>query len=83
MSFGFAELQKKTDANLVEEHDKIAKSTSAGVTYYLDELSRRHQNKQTEGMLSYTKSIYYFTLVVTIATIVNVVATIINVIIAN
>ena len=73
MLLGFEQLKKSTDADLIKEHDKIAKSTVPGVNYYLDELFRRNQNKQTEKMLSYTKRIFYFTAVVTIATIVNVV----------
>ena len=41
MSYLLAELRKQGDEQLVQEHDELAKSTSVGIQYYLDELDRR------------------------------------------
>lgn len=73
MSRTLEQLRKMSTQELVTEHDRIAKSTQVGISYYLEELSRRERDKQTETMLSYTKAILLLTVVVTIATILNVV----------
>ncbi len=68
-----AELRQMRDDELIAEHDKITTSTQPGVSYYIDELARRDQSRQTEAMLRYTRWIGWLTLTVTIATFVNVV----------
>ncbi len=68
-----AELRRMSDDELIAEHDKIAPSTDPGVQYYIDELARRNQSRQTETMVKYTRLIGWLTFAVTIFTIVNVV----------
>ena len=48
MSHSLEELRKLPDEQLIIEHDKHAKHTQVGINYYLDELYRRDQNRQTE-----------------------------------
>jgi hypothetical protein len=74
-----SELRKMSDEALIAEHDQAARSAQLGVAYYLDELSRRDQTKQTQAMLAhtetmldYTRWIAWLTAAVTIATIINI-----------
>jgi hypothetical protein len=41
VSHTLADLRAKPIAELIAEHDHLAKTTSVGVNYYLDELARR------------------------------------------
>ena len=66
-----ATLRTMSDEQLIQEHDKIAIHVVPGISYYLDELSRRKFERQNDAMLSYTKSIKFMTCVVTIATLIN------------
>jgi hypothetical protein len=72
MAETLAGLRSLSDEDIIARHDRAAEHTSVGVVYYLAELGRRDQNRQTEAMLAYTRSIKTLTLIVTIATIVNV-----------
>ena len=71
MSYLYKYLREKKIEELITEHDKSAPSTIPGVDYYLTEIFRKDQEKQTDRMLTYTKWIFGFTIVMTIATIVN------------
>jgi len=68
------ELREMSDEQLIIEHDNLANRTQVGLNYYLDELNRREQNKQTEAMLSYTRRMFWFTVTVAILTVINVIA---------
>ena len=72
MALTLSDLRSLTDDELVERHDIQAKSTVVGIQYYLDELSRRHQEQQTKSMLRFTKWITVMTVVITVATLANV-----------
>jgi hypothetical protein len=67
------ELRALPDDELVRRHDHAAATTVVGVDYYLAELARRDQDRQTQAMVRYTLWIAVMTAVVTVATIVNVV----------
>jgi hypothetical protein len=41
MSHKLRDLQALTDDELIDLHDEVAKHTSVGVNYYLDEIRRR------------------------------------------
>ena len=71
------ELREMSDEKLIIEHDNLAQRTMIGMNYYLDELNRRAQNKQTEAMLSYTRRMLLLTVFVAILTIINVIAVIV------
>ena len=72
------ELQNLSDDELVRRHDEQAKTTGVGVDYCLDEINRRHQERQTASMLGFTKWITFMTVVVTVATLANVVLATVN-----
>ncbi len=61
------------DEELIRLHDAKAKTTEAGVQYYLDELARRDNNRQSEHMLKLTKVITWLTVIITVLTIANVI----------
>ena len=72
MAQSLSGLRSLTDDELVKKHDDQAKTTVVGIQYYLDELNRRYQERQTKSMLRFTKHIAVMTLVVTLATLINV-----------
>lgn len=57
-------------------HDTIAIHTEVGVQFYLDEINRREQNKQTDLMVKYTKQMLWLTIFVAALTVINVIAVI-------
>jgi len=75
MSNTLKELQGMSDEQLILEHDDEAKYTSSvGINYYLDELNRRAQKRQTETMLAYTRRMLWMTVFIAILTAINVIA---------
>ena len=72
MAHTFTALRDLSEEQLIDRHDKVAGSHSPGVDYYLRELARRDQDRQTKAMLRYTWWIRVMTVVMTIATIINV-----------
>ena len=66
-----AELRSRSDEELIEQHDVLAKGTGVGTGYYLDELRRREADRQGERMLR-------LTWIVTALTVVNVAAVIVS-----
>ena len=71
MALSLSDLRNLTDAELVERHDYQAKTTVVGTQYFVDELNRRYQVRQTKAMLRFTKWIAGMTIVITAATFVN------------
>ena len=78
-----AQLKKMSDDELVEQANEcFSKCASAGgldkpnflleAQFYLSELSRRRQDKQTHQMLLMTGVILFLSVVMTFATVVNV-----------
>ena len=55
MALRLAELQELSDDEVTKRYDKIAKHTQVGTQYYMDELNRRYQERQTDSMLRFTK----------------------------
>ena len=71
MALSLSDLRSLTDDELVERHDSQAKTTVVGTQYFLDELNRRYQERQTKAMLRFTKWITVMTVVITSATVIN------------
>lgn len=67
-----AKLRAMSNDELIKNHDETAKHNDVGVSYYLEELARRDQERQTKAMLRYTRWIIAMTVVMTIATVINV-----------
>ncbi len=73
MALTLKELRDMNDDDLVSAHDHKAVNIELSLNYYLNEINRRSQSKQTEQMLKYTQWITIMTVIVTIATVVNIV----------
>ena len=72
MALSLSDLQNLTDDELVKRHDSQAKTTVVGTQYFVDELNRRYQERQTNAMLRFTKWITVMTVVITLATLASV-----------
>ena len=77
MSQSIEQLRKMTDDEVIALHDTVAVHTQVGVQFYLDEINRREQNKQTDLMVKYTKLMLWLTIFVAALTVVNVIAVIV------
>ena len=66
------DLNNLSDDELVNLYDEQARRTGIGIDHYLDELNRRHQERQTDSMLRFTRSITVMTIAITVATLINV-----------
>ena len=73
MSEKLEELRSLPDEDLVARHDALASHASIGLNYYLRELARRDQERQTDAMLRYTRYMTAMTVVILLLTVVNVV----------
>jgi methionyl-tRNA formyltransferase len=82
MSLTVKELRIISDEEIIKLHDKLAQNADESVDYCLNELARRHQNRQTETMLSYTKEVRSYTRYIMIMTGIVTLATIINLAVA-
>ena len=67
----WAQLQKRSDAELIREHDELAKYTGVGTNHYLAELRYRSHLAVSRRIENLTWIIAGLTLVVTLATIYN------------
>ena len=76
MSELLKDLRALSDEQIIERHDRLAERTEADVNYYLREIARRDQDRQTNKMVKSTKRITIMTVVIMISTIINVAATI-------
>ena len=84
MAHTLSDLRGMSIDDLIKMHDNQAHQTGTDVKYYLAEIARRDQERQTEAMLScnktmlkYTYRMLWFTIVVTVATLLNLVAVVI------
>ena len=48
------DLRRMTDAELIEEHDRVAPNMEPGTAYYVDELNRRFQGRVTKAAFRLT-----------------------------
>jgi hypothetical protein len=69
----FAELQALTDDELISRYDYEAEHTLVGTGFYLNELARREEAKQTAKVVDFTKEILKLTNIITYMTLINVV----------
>ena len=72
MAESLAELRALSDDEVVRKYDDQSSRTVVGLNYWMDELNRRYQQRQTDSMLRLTKWITSMTVIVTVATLVNV-----------
>jgi hypothetical protein len=74
MSHPLKELRAMSKDELIANHDHLAKTTSVGVNYYLDELARRDAAEVGRRPLTLTWVIAALTLGITILTVANLIA---------
>lgn len=70
------DLKKMSDEDLVKQHDMAASSTMVGISYYLDELRSRENDKVTKRMAVLADRMWGLTLIMFILTIVSTVFTV-------
>lgn len=67
----FSNLQNLSDDDLKKAYDRAAGLTQVGTQFYLDELNRRSQARETRAILRYTCWVTAMTAVITVATLVQ------------
>lgn len=72
ITYSIRRLREASDEELIDRHDDLAKKTIAGARYYLEELSRRDQERATNAMLGFTRTISRLTWAILGLTLVNV-----------
>lgn len=72
MSYKIGDLRRKSDEELIEQHDRLSEHTVVGTDYFLHELARREGARQTATMLQLTKTIHRLTWTIAFLTALNV-----------
>lgn len=72
----YEDLQARSIEDLKSSCDRIAKTTSVGLDFYLDEIRRRESQAAERKMLGMTKQMKIMTIAIVILTTINVVAVI-------
>jgi len=67
----FAQLRIMTDTDLEAAYDRAAQSVQVATQFYLDELNRRTQDRQTRAILRYTCWMTVMTFLVLLSTAVQ------------
>jgi hypothetical protein len=69
----YKDLHKLTKEELEAKYDQVAKNTTAGLSFYREELARREAEEQNQRMLKMTQQMKNLTIAITILTVINVV----------
>ncbi|WP_020402234.1 hypothetical protein [Gracilimonas tropica] len=78
MARSFQELRKLTKKELIEEYDKIATSTRAGLSFLADEIQRRENQETNDRIVKLTAQMKNLTIAITFLTIVNLIVLILD-----
>jgi hypothetical protein len=70
----YDEFRGRSIEDLKKSYDRIAKTTSPGLSFYREEIARRESELLNHQMLSMTKHMRNMTIAISILTLVNVVA---------
>ena len=73
------DLRELSDQELIRRHDALVPRVGISVNYYLQELARRDQDRQTQAMLRYTLWVAIMTGAIVAMTLTILVLTAINV----
>ncbi|MFH1367937.1 MAG: hypothetical protein ABII64_02295 [Elusimicrobiota bacterium] len=65
------ELKSMSDEELFKVYDEVAKQTGKSTSFYITEINRRDQEKQTSIMIKCTKWITFMTFIMMIFTILS------------
>lgn len=72
VTYPLRDLRAKPDEELIDEHDRVAKTGVTDVNYYLAELARRDQERQTAEMVRLTRQMRNLTIIILLLTLANV-----------
>ena len=78
MAETFKELAGLSDDDLKAQYDRRAESTVTGISFYLDELRSRSNDRVTRSVERLTKWLLLLTVAITFATIVQVIVVVLN-----
>ena len=67
----YEQLVSLSDQDLVDGYNTAAERTVVGTGFYLDELNRRAQSRQSAAILDLTRQVRNLTVIITILTIIN------------
>lgn len=68
----YEKLTQLDESELIRQYNAEAKHTVVGTAFYLDELARRKSERQTDKMLSISRSVKHMTIAILILTFINV-----------
>jgi hypothetical protein len=68
----YEQLGSLSDQDLIDRYDAAAQRTVVGTDFYLDELNRRAQARQSTAILELTRQVRNLTVIITLLTIINV-----------
>ena len=66
------QLEAMSDQDLVDGYNAAAQNTVVGTGFYMDELNRRAQARQSATILDLTRQVRNLTIIITLLTIINV-----------
>ncbi|TFC92049.1 MULTISPECIES: hypothetical protein [Cryobacterium] len=72
MSQSIESLHAMSDAEVIAEHDAVAKSTSVGTAYWMDELERRSRDRSTAASNRLATASFWLSIVSTVIAVVAV-----------
>lgn len=67
----YEQLVSLSDQDLVDGYNAAAERTVVGTGFYLDELNRRAQTRQSTSILDLTRQVRNLTVIITILTVIN------------
>jgi hypothetical protein len=77
MSEKIADLRALTDDEIISRHDVIARNTSVGVNFYLDELRRREQARAIAASNRLARAAFWLTVANTALALVAIIVTVV------
>jgi CHASE3 domain sensor protein len=83
MSFSIAQLRAMSDAELIATHDALARNTSVGINYYLDEIERRERERAAKESQKLARAAFVVSIVGTILSVIATVAAVVALFIAG
>jgi hypothetical protein len=67
----YEQLGSLSDQDLIDGYNAAAQTTVVGTGFYLDELNRRAQARQSATILDLTRQVRNLTVIITLLTIIN------------
>jgi hypothetical protein len=78
VSYSIADLRAMSDEQLIGEHDEVARTTSMGTAYFVDELERRSRERSTAASNRLARASFILSIVSTLIAVVAIVVSLIH-----